>query len=125
MAVGDKKKFPAPLVPMSVAESYDREHNNPNDDNIGVIPLPGNGTDPSQQNYNGVTNGSNASKFCFHSLVAEGESPNKGDVNVITVNGVASSRGEGHNQEYNWSKGTDGRWGGNRNWGKGANRTGE
>lgn len=123
MAVGKKKNFPAPLVAMSVAESYDREHNNPNDDNIGVSPLPGNGTDPSEYNKNGITDKSQK-KMCFSSMIAEGESPNRGDVNTVTPNGTGSSRGEGHNQEYNWSNGTDGRWNGNRGW-RGGNRTGE
>lgn len=122
MTVGKRKNFPAPLVAMGVAESSDRERNNPHDDNKGVIDLPGGRTDPSEYNRNGVNAGK---KMCFASRIAEGESPNKfGGVNVITANGVASSRGEGSNQEYNWSNGTDGRWNGNRNW-QGGNRTGE
>lgn len=124
MAVGKKKNFTMPLVPMGTAESSDRENNNPNDDNYGVLPLPGNGTDPSQHNTNGVTNGSNSSKFCFHSLVADGESPKKGDVYTVTANGTGSSKGEGYNQEYNFSEGLSGRWNGNRGW-KGGNRFGE
>lgn len=122
MAVGKKKNFPAPLVPMGVAESYEREEMDNNPD--GVLPLPGEGTDPSE--YNDGSPRSGTKKLCFHSLVAEGESPNKfGGVNTVTANGVASSRGEGHNQEYNWSKGLSGRWNKNRDWGKGSNRTGE
>lgn len=120
MAVGKKKNFPAPIVPMGIAESYDREvwDNNPK----GVLPLPGKGTDPSEYNRNGVNAGR---KMCFPKRIGRGESPNDfGLVNVVTANGTASSRGQGSNQEYYWSDGLDGRWNGNREW-DGGNRTGE
>lgn len=124
MTVGKRKSLPAPLVPMSVRESYDREHDNPNDDTNGVIPLPGDYTDPSEYNKNGITDKS-SKKMCFPSHVARGESPNGfGFVNTVTVNGTGSSRGQGSNQEYNWSDGLSGRWNGNRNW-PGGNRTSE
>lgn len=122
MTVGKRKNFMMPLVAMGVPESYDREHNNPNDDNQGVSDLPGNGTDPSEYNDGSIRTGTK--KYCFHSKVAEGESPNRGDVYLVGANGCTSSKGEGYNQEYNWSKGTDGNWGKNRGW-PGGNRTGE
>lgn len=121
MTVGVKKNLTMPIVSMGILESPDRERNNPNDDNKGVLNLPGEGTDPSSYNRNGVNAGK---KMCFPKRVANGESPNIGDVYCHTANGVSSSRGQGHNQEYNWSDGTDGRWSGNRNW-PGGNRTGE
>lgn len=121
MTVGKRKNLPAPLVAMDAPESWDREHwdNNPD----GVIDLPGEGTDPSKYNRNNVNAGR---KMCFPQRIARGESPNDfGMANVVTANGTASSRGEGSNQEYNWSDGLDGAWNRNRGWGKGSNRTGE
>lgn len=103
--------------------SWDQNWSDNNPD--GVLNLPGEGTDPSETNKNGITNKS-GKKMCFPSMLGETESPNKfGGVNTITANGVASSRGEGHNQDYNWGGNTGGIWNKNRGWGKGANRTGE
>lgn len=62
-------------------------------------------------------------RICFPCNVGEGESPNKGDVNVNTANGVSSSQGQGHNQAYNYWKGNSGIWNKNRDW-PGGNRTG-
>ena len=119
MAVGNKKKFPSPVVPMSVPEASKRDWDcNPD----GVLPLPGNGTDPSDYNNNGISAGR---KMCFPSRIGRGESPNDfGYVNTVTVNGTGSSRGQGSNQEYNWSDGTDGYFNKNREW-PGGNRTSE
>lgn len=105
-----KKKTP---LLVGVAAEYappPMSDNNPD----GPYPLP-------DDNLNGCRyrNG----KVSFVDRVAAGESPNKGDVNMITANGVSSSRGQGKNCEYNWGESTDGRWGKNRDW-KGANLTG-
>lgn len=87
--------------------------NNPD----GVMKKPDYSSDPSAGNY-----GKN--KFDFAGLVGKGESPNVGDVNVITPNGIASSKGQGNNCQYNWWKGNSGIWNKNKEW-DGGNRTGE
>lgn len=63
-------------------------------------------------------------KIPFSEWVAQGESANIGDVNIVNANGVASSKGQGYNQQYNWHKGTGGIWNEDREW-DGGNRTGE
>lgn len=62
-------------------------------------------------------------QFSFTEKVAKGESPEAPDVNVNTANGVAKSRGQGKNCQYNWGEGTSGIWNKNRDW-KGTNLTG-
>lgn len=111
-----KKIIEATPAPMSFERQY--SDNNPD----GVLLLPGNGTDPSD--YNNDSPNTGTKKYCFHSKIGETESPNKfGGVNAITANGVASSRGEGNNNDHNYDEGTDGIWNKNRNW-KGGNLTG-
>jgi hypothetical protein len=49
-------------------------------------------------------------RFSFTELVGQGESPNKGDVNVITPDGISSSKGKDKGRQYTWGGGTDGEW---------------
>ncbi len=63
-------------------------------------------------------------KVSFVNMVADGESQNRPDVNVITANGVSSSTGKGKNAQYNWGTGTDGSWNKNEPF-DGGNMTGQ
>lgn len=87
-----------------------KKDNNPK----GVIDLPDYSSDPSEK-YD--------KRFCFTSLVSSGDSPLEDDVNVINANGVANSRGQGKNNQYNFNKGVSGQWNKNRDW-DGGNLTG-
>lgn len=51
-------------------------------------------------------------RICFPCNLGETESPNKtGGVNMVTANGISSSRGQGLNNQFNWGdRGTDGAW---------------
>ena len=100
------------LVGFSFGGEREFSDNNPS----GVMDLPNYGTDPANYIKSGKMN--------MPSYVAAGGSPNTGDVNVVNANGIASSKGQGNNQEYNYWKGTDGLWNKNRDW-DGSNRTGE
>ena len=61
----------------------------------------------------------------FVNNVADGESQNRPDVNVVTADGIASSTGQGKNCQYNWGDNKlDGEWNSNdKNW-LGGNLTG-
>lgn len=92
--------------------------NNPD----GVLDLPSDSTDPSK----GYThhNMSGTERLSFTAMIANGESREDGDVNVNTADGIASSKGQGSNQQYNFDNGTGNIWNKNREW-SGGNRTGE
>lgn len=62
-------------------------------------------------------------KFDFVGLVAKGESPAAPDVNTVNANGVAKSRGQGKNCQYNYGEDVDGIWNKNSGW-SGGNLTG-
>lgn len=87
--------------------------NQPN--KTGVLDIPSYNTDPANKKRG---------KLCLHSYVAKGESPNDGDVNALTPNGVSSSKGQGKNQQNNWWNSVDGHWGDNTGW-DGGNLTGQ
>lgn len=92
--------------------------NNPD----GVLDLPSDSTDPSK----GYThhNMGGTERLSFTAMIANGESREDGDVNVNTADGIASSKGQGSNQQYNFDNGTGNIWNKNREW-SGGNRTGE
>lgn len=92
--------------------------NNPD----GVLPIPSYSTDPSE----GYThpNVGGTKRLSFTAMLAKGESREDGDVNVMTADGIASSKGQGSNQQYNFDNGTGNAWNKNRGW-DGSNRTGE
>lgn len=87
----------------------------PDNNPAGPYPLP-------NDSLNGYRR--KAGRICFAENVGKGESPNIGDVNVNTANGVASARGQGKNCQYNWgSQGNSGIWNKNEGW-DGGNLTG-
>ncbi len=90
----------------------------------GVMSLPDEDM-VTRRSGSGATRRGDGQRINFPGLVAKGEGPLPNDVNVVTVNGVSQSHGDGHNEAYNWGNGTDGAWNKNRGWGKGSNRTGE
>lgn len=106
-----KKKLPL-LIGAAIGE-----YNTPVSDNNPDGPYP-----KPDYDLNGCKRYRNG-KISFVDRVADGESPNKGDVNMITANGVSSSKGQGKNSEYNWGYGTDGIFNKNRDW-DGGNLTG-
>lgn len=101
------------ITPTSYGFLERNKDNQPN--KTGVLDIPSYNTDPANKKRG---------KLCLHSAVANGESPNTGDVNALTPNGVSSSKGQGKNQQYNWGNGTDGFWNRNEDW-SGGNLTGQ
>lgn len=98
---------------MITAMPYDyknRSDNNPD----GPSNLPNNDLDGCQYK---------SGKMFIPGFLDKGESPNTGDINLITANGVQSSKGQGKNSQFNWNKGTDGAWNNNEDW-AGGNLTG-
>lgn len=107
-----KKNYPVAVSVIGASDGGSVYDNNPTS---GLVDLP-----------NGELNGCYypKDKFDFVNLVAAGESQNRPDVYVATANDVASSQGEGDNPQYNYWKGTDGRWNKNHGW-SGGNLTGQ
>jgi len=104
-----KKNYP-PVVQFAAYEPPPRPDNNPSS---GLVKKP---------NY--ALNGCPypEGKMFMPGFVDDGGSPNRGDVNVITADGVASSKGRDKGRQYNYGFSTDGAW--NDNDFEGGNMTG-
>lgn len=61
-------------------------------------------------------------RICFPCDIGKAESAGGDDVNIINSNGIANTKGE-RGMQYNWGKGTDGKWNENKDW-DGGNLTG-
>lgn len=55
-------------------------------------------------------------RICFPNDIGKGESDGGDDVNVITANGISNAKNKGKGMQYNWGKGTDGKWNENEDW---------
>ena len=102
-----KKSIPVILGDYDLPPRYD---NNPD----GPSPLP-------DDRLNGTRHPNG--KFDFVNLVGKGESPARPDVDTVNANGVAKSRGQGKNCQYNWGDDLGGAWNDNKDW-TGGNLTG-
>ncbi len=93
-----KKSIPVIAVAVPYQKKWTDNHS------PGVLDEPNYRTDPSAGYYG-------KGKFDFVGLVADGGSPNTGDVYVQTANGVSSSKGQNKGAQYNYpEESSDGDW---------------
>ena len=103
---------------MEFFEVLGRQENNSRiKKSAGVLDNQHYNADPSAKHNDGLMN--------FPAMVAEGEGLIPNDAVVHTPNGVAHSKGRGHNSRIRWCNNDAPQWNNNQPWAENGNRTGE